>query len=79
MILNELEAFLILFSCYTVDQLPILSSVPPFLFSFPPPHLCSFPPFLFCETVFLNHQLNNAFFHDFGEAVFIAYHVSTYT
>lgn len=37
MILNVLEAFLVLFSCYTVDQLPVLSSVPPFLFSFPSP------------------------------------------
>lgn len=36
MILNELEAFLV-FSCYTVDQLPVLSSVPPFFFSFPSP------------------------------------------
>lgn len=46
MILNELEAFLILFSCYTVDQLPILSSVPPFLFSFPSPTFVFFPSFL---------------------------------
>lgn len=46
MILNELEAFLILFSCYTVDQLPVLSSVLPFLFSF------SSPTFVFLSLLF---------------------------
>lgn len=43
MILNELEAFLLLFSCYTVDHLPISSSVAPFLFSFPSPTFVLFP------------------------------------